>query len=60
MMDDANELQIAVLLDWQNVYNGAREAFDLHALGHIAGNVDPWQWRGGSPEHPTLHASRGC
>jgi len=46
MMDDANELQIAVLLDWQNVYNGAREAFDLHALGHIAGNVDPWQLAG--------------
>jgi uncharacterized LabA/DUF88 family protein len=34
-------LSVAVLLDWQNVYNGAREAFGLHEGGHIPGNVDP-------------------
>jgi len=34
-------LSVAVLPDWQNVYNGAREAFDLHDGGHRPGNVDP-------------------
>jgi uncharacterized LabA/DUF88 family protein len=34
-------LSVAVLIDWQNVYNGARDAFDLRSEGHIAGNVDP-------------------
>lgn len=37
----AQPLSVAVLLDWQNVYNGARDAFDLRESGHIAGNVDP-------------------
>lgn len=35
-------LKIAVLLDWQNIYNGAREAFGLQNQGHVGGNVDPW------------------
>ncbi len=34
-------LSVAVLIDWQNVYNGPREAFDLYSSGHVAGNVDP-------------------
>jgi uncharacterized LabA/DUF88 family protein len=34
-------LSVVVLLDWQNIYNGARQAFDLYDGGHIAGNVDP-------------------
>lgn len=33
-------LSVAVLLDWQNIYNGAREAFGLYA-SNVAGQVDP-------------------
>lgn len=43
MAGDTARLRVAVLLDWQNVYNGARAAFELHAGGHIAGNVDAWR-----------------
>lgn len=40
---NAAPLRVAVLIDWQNVYKGARDAFGLHQDGHVAGNVDPWQ-----------------
>lgn len=35
-----DKLSVIVLIDWQNVYNGAREAFGLYD-GHRDGNVDP-------------------
>jgi uncharacterized LabA/DUF88 family protein len=34
---------VAVLIDWQNTYNGAREAFGLHARSHVEGSVDAWK-----------------
>ena len=40
MTEAAPPIWVAVLLDWQNVYNCAREAFGLEA-GSIAGTVDP-------------------
>jgi hypothetical protein len=40
-----SSLSVMVLIDWQNTYNGAREAFNLRAEGPIAGNVDPWSLR---------------
>lgn len=36
-------LSVLVLIDWQNTYKGAREAFNLVSAGPIAGNVDPWK-----------------
>src|ERR1700727_2723524 len=32
---------VAVLLDWQNIYKCAREAFGFESSGSIAGTVDP-------------------
>ena len=34
-------LWVVVLLDWQNIYKCAREAFGLENQGSIAGNVEP-------------------
>jgi uncharacterized LabA/DUF88 family protein len=36
-------LRVAVLVDWQNTYNGAREAFNLQNRSHVHGNVDAWR-----------------
>lgn len=36
-------LRVAVLIDWQNTYNGAREAFGLQNRSPVHGNVDAWR-----------------
>jgi uncharacterized LabA/DUF88 family protein len=37
-------LRVVIFIDWQNVYEGARAAFNFGPEdGHIAGNIDPWK-----------------
>lgn len=37
-------LAVDVFIDWQNTYEGAREAFGFGPEdGHVPGNIDPWK-----------------
>jgi hypothetical protein len=48
MLGEGVKHRVALFLDWQNVYRGAREAFGLNSKFHTAGQIYPVTLANGS------------